>query len=289
MDIAEVDKCLINGVPLNIKLFQATDDFRLSYQINPPASEESRSKRTTTPSQPQTDSQSNAQSQKSSTPTASTKPRKFSLNITNAVMKIPFAKIHPALLLAHANTLEKKPAIYPFIRSDLKSFNIPQGSLHWGTENLFQNTIPKKLIVCLVSSKAFSGSPELNPFCFKHFSLSSLSFEVDGHSYPHRPFEPNFDEDRFGDCYSSIYDTIPDSQREIPNILKEEYKEGYAFFVINIEGKHLDGLSKPRKTGNTRLSLKFANPLTEAVTVIAYGTFESVVSVDKARNVNVLE
>ena len=297
MDISEMDKCLINGVPVSIKLFQATDDFRLSYNVNPPATEEgeagSRSKRSAsdTPAQAgkQGGTQSSSQPQPPATAARKAEPRRFSLNITDAVMKIPFVKIHPALLLAHANTLEEKPAIYPFGRSDLKSFNVPKGSLHWGTENLFQNAIPKRLVVCMVASEAFSGKPELNPFHFKHYSLTSLAFEVDGQSYPHRPFETDFDEGRFDECYSAIFDGVPDSQRELPNITKDDFVSGYAFFVINIEGKHLEGLSKPRKTGNTRLSLKFAEPLPESVTVIAYGTFESVVSVDKARNVNVLE
>ena len=41
--------------------------------------------------------------------------------------------------------------------------------------------------------------------------------------------------------------------------------------------------------GHTRLEVKFAQPLPEAVTLIAYANFPGLMEIDETRNVNIME
>lgn len=52
--------------------------------------------------------------------------------------------------------------------------------------------IPERLVVELVSSKAYSRSYSLNPFNFEHFHCNVGAFYIDVKSVPSAPLEPNF-------------------------------------------------------------------------------------------------
>lgn len=254
MDFAQIDKCILNGVAINIKLFPATDKFRLMYKD---------------PSTTQTTSMH------------------FTLNITKAVLSLPFIRVHPALIVAHNKMLENQPAVYPFIRSDIKAYNVASDSHSWSVENIFQDNIPKSLVIALVSSASYSGSNKLNPFNFKHYDLSYLNFEVDGISVPHQPLQPNYSTDNpnYVAAYSTLFNTRPPWQKHLPNIKYEDYMNGYTLYVLDLEGSKSQAYQKLKKKGNTRLSINFRKKLPEAAIVLCYGKFDSLVTIDSARNV----
>lgn len=308
MDIAESDQYLLNGIPLNIKLFPATDRFRLMYNTKGISSsalrEETDPKESVTPSKApgkpgqkttgkksgiQEDGPSNPKRARLSNDAAhSSQPEvSYSLNITDAVLSVPFVKVNPSLLLNHTKQLEKKSAIYPFLRSDLKTYNIPAENYNFSVENIFQDNIPKRLVIGLVPSSNYSGHPEKNPFEFKHFNVEYLSFEIDGQSVPHRPLQPNYEDNNYNSAYATLFDTRPKDQKQLPNIDYYDYSHGYTLYVLDLDGT--EQYLKPRRKGNTRLTLKFKTQLLEAATVILYGVFESVMNIDEARNIHVVE
>ena len=97
------------------------------------------------------------------------KAKSNKLKIKNASLDVPFCEIHPGLMLKQAEILKDKPAIYPFVRSSIKAFNIPISSWDYMTENIFQDEIPHRLVVGLVKTAAYIGDSQLNPFNFDHF------------------------------------------------------------------------------------------------------------------------
>ena len=195
---------------------------------------------------------------------------------------MPFVKVNPALLLEHSKKLQAGPARYAFQRSDIRSFSIAQGSFDWSKDDIYLNNVPNELVVALVASKAFSGHSESNPFDFQSYALSYLSLEIDGVSYPKRPLQPVFSQDDYIVAYAGLFD--PD--RDItPNIEYWEYGAGYAIYRLRIENSKSSNYQNLKKTGNTRLTLRFREALPEPVTVVVYGKFNSIVDIDSARNV----
>ena len=122
MDICQQNRFLLGNLPINLKLYPATDKHRLTYK--------------------------------------NVAEKFYSLNILDATLIIPFAKIHPGMLTAQAEVLKKEMALYPFIRSEIKAYNIATSSFNWTMDNLFQDSIPKRLIVAFLVSASYSGDNE---------------------------------------------------------------------------------------------------------------------------------
>ena len=56
-------------------------------------------------------------------------------------------------------------------------------------------------------------------------------------------------------------------------------------YVISIDGYRSEAWMNPTKTGNTRLNVIFGTPTPVSVTMVMYGVFDDVVTIDRARNV----
>ena len=67
--------------------------------------------------------------------------KNYKLLITIAVWKICCISLNPNMILAHDEALKISPAIYPFWRSDLKSFCVAKGSLNFMTDNIYHSVV----------------------------------------------------------------------------------------------------------------------------------------------------
>ena len=207
---------------------------------------------------------------------------KYVIDITDIVLKIKYILPTPPLLLAHENALENSPALFPFIKSSLKSFAIPSGVNFWSLDSLFSDQIPETLLVTFVSSDAFSGSQLLNPYNFKNYSLSYLGFFVEGISASHTIYEPNFKEKQYTHEYLNLFN----DRAPIGGIInKTDYPEGYTIYRINISQGVMRNYNSSYKQGQSRLTIRFSDPLPETVMCICYSRFPSILKIDKTRNI----
>ena len=71
----------------------------------------------------------------------------YKLQIRSAVLKVCHVNLNPSLIIAHNESLKLTPALYPFWRSDIKSFSVAQGSLTLMTDNIFHGKVPRKIII----------------------------------------------------------------------------------------------------------------------------------------------
>lgn len=280
LDITNQKRFILNGVPINIKLFPACDTFRLMYKTYEETYE---GQFISSIPVSDVDLDPPATKKLKSTPVRSSKY--YSVHISDASLSIPFVKIHPGLITQHNEMISKSPAIYPFERSDIKAFNIPINSYSWSMENLFQDSIPKKLVIAFVASTAYSGNNQRNPFKFHHFDLNYLNFQVNGQNAPAQPLQPNFDEKHAVRSYATLFESAPPWQKEASSISYLEYLAGYTIFVLDLEKSKGQDFTNPVKKGNTSISVRFKKALPEPVTVLAYGTFDSLMNIDVARNV----
>ena len=155
------NRAILNGVSINFKFFQSTDPFRLLRNGT----------------------------------------KAYKLKITDAILKVCHISLDPKMIVAHNEALKISTALYPFWRSDIKSFTVAAGSLSFMTDNVYHGKIPSKLIIALVSNSAYSGSYDKNPFFFNHMNLNYLEVTVDGQSVPNRALSPNFEAGDFISSY----------------------------------------------------------------------------------------
>ena len=241
LDLFQQPKLLINGVALGIRLHHARNPFRIL-------------------------------SNKKDNPD-------FKVRIVDATFKVCVQKLNSAIYLAQEKLIQESPAIYPYLRSEIKTTAIAAGQYSYSVDNIFQDTIPAKLIVGLVSSSACSGDYSKNPFKFKHFDCNHVGFYIDGQSIPTQPLHPNY----AGDQYVDSYRTLAIYRSDI-TVSQTDYKQGYCLYALDIDPHQT---FNTKRKGNCRLELKFAKPLPESVTLILYGSFPEALIVDKSRAVYV--
>ena len=207
------------------------------------------------------------------------KTNDYKVEILDAILKVCYVKVSPGILLGHSEALKIGPAMYFYDESIIKSYAIASGQYSITVDDLFQGEVPKTLTLCLVSSEAVNGSCKRNPFNFKNYKLNFCSFYVDGQSYPTQALQPSFDNSNYVESYLRLFNEQP-----LNGISYDEFGSGYTIYTFTLREKAKNILSV-RRRGHTRLELRFSEPLHEPVTLIAYGKFGQVLSVDQSRNV----
>ena len=208
----------------------------------------------------------------------------YKVKITEAVFKVCCVKVANAVLLAQNDVLKIAPAMYPFWKSNIKTFFIPKGEAGFSKDDIFHGLIPSKLIVGMVKSEAYSGSFALNPFNFVNERVSSVEFAINGSSVPAEALEPNFST---GDTVTSFltlfYNKYPHHKGNF--ITREDYGNGYSLFVFDIDGQADEKLMVTTREGLSRVSLRFSKNLTQNISLIVYGIFPKTLYCDYSRSI----
>ena len=199
------------------------------------------------------------------------------VQIVDARIKLCVQKLNNAVIMAHESVIQKEPALYPYLRSEIKTASIASGQYSFSADDMFQGLVPSRLIIGLVSSSAYIGDYKKSPFNFKTFDANYVGLFVDGQSLPTQPLQPNYDQKNYLECYRSLA-----TFRSDIDISREQYVKGYCLYVLDLNPYY--SFNTKRK-GHCRLEIKFAKPLEESVTVVMYATFPEVLYIDQARSV----
>ena len=235
IDVFQQPKLLLNGFSIGIKLWPSLDSFRLI---------------------------------------TDTIKADLKVQIVDASFRLCVQRIDGGLMMAHEKMIKMEPAIYPYLKSDIKTTSIASGQYSFSVDDVFQGLVPCKLIVGLVSSAAYMGDYRKNPFYFRDYDCSSVGFYVDGQSYPSQPLRPNYEANQYIDSYRTLT-----TFRKDVNIDRYDYTEGYCLYVLEVDTYYSFNI---KRKGHCRLEMKFAKPLPESVTLILYATFpESSISMPR--------
>ena len=238
IDVFQQPKLLLNGFSIGIKLWPSLDSFRLI---------------------------------------TDTIKADLKVQIVDASFRLCVQRIDGGLMMAHEKMIKMEPAIYPYLKSDIKTTSIASGQYSFSVDDVFQGLVPCKLIVGLVSSAAYMGDYRKNPFYFRDYDCSSVGFYVDGQSYPSQPLRPNYEANQYIDSYRTLT-----TFRKDVNIDRYDYTEGYCLYVLEVDPYYSFNI---KRKGHCRLEMKFAKPLPESVTLILYATFPEILHIDASRSV----
>ena len=248
-DICQQDRYMLNGVQVNFKFWPSSNPFKLM-----------------------------------SPNTAAT----YKVDIQEAVLKVCMVELAPDVVLAHTETLKHGPAKYFYDRTDMRAHAVAQGQYSCCLEDIYQGEVPNQVVIGLVDSDAYMGNYTKNPFRFKTYDCNFIGFYVDGKSMPAEPLTPNYKDGNYLSAYMTLF-----RDKYLKNfgndITRTEYGHGYCLYVFDICQNSCDRFTQRAMKGHTRLEVKFARPLPEAVTLIVYARFPGLLEVDEARNVIMTE
>ncbi|XP_071442684.1 uncharacterized protein F54H12.2-like [Hetaerina americana] len=211
------------------------------------------------------------------------------LKILDATLFVPHHDINPSVLLSHEYLLKKQPAIYPYKRTEVKTFTYSSNIDSIKNENLIVGQIPSSLLVIMVDGDAFSGKKEKNPFNLKHYSMTGFNLYVNGTAVPLSGVKTKFhsEKDSFATrAFLQLYSALGTNHSDWGNqITMDMFKHGYTVLAWDLtpdrsgEESHV---SKP-VYGNVRFEDKFAVNLPNSVTLISYAEYNAQFRIDENR------
>ena len=157
-DALHLDKYIINGVNVDLKLYPSRSSFALMSD--------------------------NLQ-------------KEYRMVTEEAIFKCCTMDVGSGIISAHSKTLQEgRMAQYFFNQSQINNFTIVQRQRNF-SETAFHGKIPHKNVIASVSSQRYNGSYSLNPFEFNHYNVNTMSVVINDVYMPHRPLEMNFQKDQF--------------------------------------------------------------------------------------------
>jgi len=166
VDVCQQEKLLINGVQVDIKLCPSSDGFALM------------------------------------TPQGE---KMYTFEVGEAILKMCHVKLNPGVMVSHSQQIKKSPALYPHMKSDIRTYNIQPGSYSWGIDDIFQGQIPSRVVVGLVSAEGYSGTYHRNPYNFQHYNCNFMGLYTDGQSVPGEPLQCDYKNGNYVSSYLSLF------------------------------------------------------------------------------------
>lgn len=247
-DLFNVDKYLINGVEMMIKLQRTRQSFHIMCAAGAVGAFE----------------------------------------LKDAVLFVRKVKIAPPTLLAHHKVLSSATAKYPITRVDVRPITIPTGTRSRTIDNVFLGCLPKRCVLGFVATDAFNGSNTTNPFNFDNFKFSSVQFYLDTIAYPTKPFICDFSEKQYVRAYHSLFEGSNINHSDTGNgISRADYPDGYALLAVDFTPDLCSSaahISLP-KTGSLRIDVHFKEVTDKSITAIVFAEFDGLIEIDQYRNV----
>ncbi len=256
-DICHQGRLLLNNLPLSIRLYPNKSEFILvsSYEA-----------------------------------TVADPMPNFKLQITDASMDICFVKLSASVLVSQDRVLhDNKRAQYPYLRSVIKTVNVPIGSQTFAVDDIYSSFLPSDFYCVFIDSTAYSGSLGAYGFWFENAQVSKIGLYINGQSAPQKPYETSFVPQKWNlGQYMDAYMGLLGSNPEQCNVTYQEFSESATIFRFELDKFNGNIFPKPRR-GHARLEIQFTKALEKNYTLLMYGLFPSLMSVDSARSLYLVE
>lgn len=195
----------------------------------------------------------------------------------------------PSLLLEHTQDMSTMNCIYPVERVWSKFHTLSKGSREFDIPNVCQGQLPNRVVIGLVDSESFSGTPTSDPFKFEPFNLEHLSLQCNGRSIPSVPLTMDYKKNFFRRAYHQLLNTVqgPCEDNESLGISLTDFKTNSCFYAITLS-RALAGPSQAvpqREQGYVNAKLRFNTALPKNVNVIFFMEFQNYVEIDSSRNI----
>ena len=183
-------------------------------------------------------------------------------------MDVCKVSVSPEVMMGHNAGLEIVDSVYPFSRTDIRTFNIAEGNFGINLEDMWQGEVPSRLVVGLVKSQAYRGDYNLNPYHFDHFDVSTIGFFVNGESTPRPSFKLDLENGIYLQGLNSLYKiTGKTMENSDIGITRETYRQGYTLIGFDVDpttSPDFRYVGKPRE-GHTKEGHSCENAISELV------------------------
>ncbi|XP_061190341.1 uncharacterized protein F54H12.2-like [Saccostrea echinata] len=249
LDCFYLDKYLINGVDLQLRLFRSRNEFVVMSGESSP---------------------------------------NYKVTILDAVFKACKIRVDSAVLLNHAEAITKTPARYNYLKTDVKMTTIADKTSEFYWDDVWNGKQPSKMYVAFVKQSAVNGSYGTNPFNFEHFNLSEIVVTVNGEPIPVRPLKFDYGDNRnYVTALCNLYQSSEKWYKDEGLIIdRDQFSKGYAIYAFDLVPNDLgEGYINLVHQGNVGVYARFATATTETICALAYCECPGLLMIDQSREV----
>ena len=202
-DVFQIPRYLLNEVDVYVKLFQIKNSFHLI----------------------------------SSVPS-----KKYKVVISEVMLKAAMIGIHADILKSHACALEDTPALYPLLKTEVKTFAVGKGQYNLNLDDIFQGKIPNRLILGMVSADAYAGDLAKNLCNFKHYNFDFMCLYANGQSVPSKALQIyKFASDYYVEAFQTLFTGMElDGKDAGLQCNRVDYAKGYTLVVFDLSSEVTD-------------------------------------------------
>ena len=216
--------------------------------------------------------------------------RNFKVKIEEMVLNVCKIQVNPAVIYAHSLMLQKTPAKYPFIKSEVRMAALSQGQTSFNMDNVCQGIKPNRIIISFVKGRSVAGDYTSSPWNFEGFNLSDINVSVDGIPAYGNPIKVNFDKNTGIDCAEAFHWMLCSSSKWLNDsgnqLRSDDIAHGYCLFVFDLAPAFAHkGYLPLIKQGIVKITAHFAVPLPEPVACIIYTEEIGYFEVNESRDV----
>lgn len=238
-DLFNLDRYIVNGVAINVKLYRSRPEFCLITNEATP---------------------------------------NFEVIIEDIAIKVCKLQVNPSIITAHAEKLKSTNAKYPFTRTEVCLISIPSGSLSFNYNNLFNGLRPNRVVIGFVDSEAAAGSYSLNPFNFQHFNVSQVALKLNQVPVSGNIMQMNYDTPgrTILSAFTSMFEITNKWMQDSGNqVSRNDIAGGNSLYCFDVEPNFSDeghylNLSKQ---GTCSLEAVFKKPLKKATACVVYAEY----------------
>jgi hypothetical protein len=179
-------------------------------------------------------------------------------------------------------SLAVRPAIYEYPEVIAKTYLVPKGHNAMIEEDIFNAAPIRRLVVAMNEIPDFTGSHETNPFHYRKFGLKRVLLYREGQTVGSTPLVLTTNTRAYFNTIKALH-----AQHSGNGIKLANYDDHFILvFVLTADLEARDDTTRPELTGGRlRLHREFDPPLPESIQVLLLGERKSVVYIDKNRKV----
>ena len=234
--IFNVDRLLVPGVQINIRLTRASDAFSLL------------------------------------SPTANARYR---IVIDELKFRVKFLSVRPDITQSIEAKLTTEPAFYPLSHFiETRDLTIEQGVQTKELSNPFQNRIPRRLIMLLLPNTALHGSYNSDPMLWTPQNLETLSVRVDNRTFPMQPMRLDWTNSHYLDSYVGLVQSLGRSYIDFSNgITFTSFAYGRTIHAFDLTASNNNDCYILPRHGELAVKLTFSAATATTLSVIFIGEF----------------
>jgi hypothetical protein len=214
-----------------------------------------------------------------------TTPFPYKIDIEKLALHVRRYSVSSQIMAYHNKLLSSgKSFHFPMRTLHANAFSIASGTQSVLSECIFRGSLPEFIIITFLDSRAINGSLSHSPFNFQSMGIQSLSASIDGDSSLFKSIEFNEADKVILEAYNTLCLAIPDGEDH--GISREDYLKGNFMVVLGISPNNSGGRFQAEKLGNVKIQLAFKKPLDKNIHCVVVGQFQSVLTIDKYRNVS---